>query len=234
MNSICLLGPDGEATAFGVEEQRVWLDRLCGIPFARPAADTAPILAGLAGLSTNIGRFEGDDRTVAEATSGSSQARIVWQTRRRLEWESIWSACPDTGVVSRKDVLHNRGETAVTLFRCQARFVFPPAPWEVYAQQSHWCGENQGAWQRLHAGALRFGCVGGRTTQDGTPYVALREVNAETGLAFHLLPRGNWAIDVRTRRSSTAPHSSSSRWERPRKTCIWSCLPAARSRCRKS
>ena len=60
MNSICLLGPDGEATAFGVEEQRVWLDRLCGIPCARPAADTAPLLAGLAELSTNIGRFEGD------------------------------------------------------------------------------------------------------------------------------------------------------------------------------
>ena len=134
-----------------------------------------------------------------------SRANRVADRRRRLEWESTWSACPDTGVVSRKDVLHNRADTAVTLFRCQARFVFPPAPWEVYAQQSHWCGENQGAWQRLHAGALRFGCVGGRTTQDGTPYVALREIHAETGLAFHLLPRGNWAIDVRTRSVVNSP-----------------------------
>ena len=53
--------------------------------------------------------------------------------------------------------------------------------------------------------ALRFGCVGGRTTQDGTPYLGLREVHAETGLVFHLLPRGNWAIDVRTRSVVNGP-----------------------------
>ncbi|NUQ65152.1 MAG: alpha-galactosidase [Pirellulales bacterium] len=206
MNSIGLLGPGGEATAFGVEEQRVGLHRLCGMPCARPAADTAPLLAGLAELSTSIGRFEGADWRMAEATSDGIQARIVWQIAdSALQWESIWSVCPDTGVASRRDVLHNRGDTAATLFRCQARFVFPPAPWEVYAQQSHWCGENQGAWQPLHAGALRLGCVGGRTTQDATPYVALREVNAETGLAFHLLPRGNWSIDVRTRSVVNSP-----------------------------
>jgi hypothetical protein len=206
MNSICLLGPDGEATAFGVEEQRVWLDRLCGVPSAQPAADTAPLLAGLAELSTSIGRFEGADWRIAEATSDGNQARIAWQIADgALEWESTWSVCPHTGVVSRRDVVHNQGETAVTLFRSQARFVFPPAPWEVCAQQSHWCGENQGAWQPHPAGALRFGCVGGRTTQDGTPYVALREVNAETGLTFHLLPRGNWSIDARTRSVVNSP-----------------------------
>ena len=172
----------------------------------QPAADTAPLLAGPAELSTNIGRFEGDAWKATEAASDSNHARIVWQTGGgALKWESTWSVCPDTGVVSRKDVLHNRADTAVTLFRCQARFVFPPAPWEFYAQQSHWCGENQGAWQPLHAGAVRLGCVGGRTTQDGTPYVALREMHSETGLTFHLLPRGNWAIDVRTRSIVNSP-----------------------------
>ena len=40
MSMVVLLGPGGEATAFCVEERRVWLDRLCGIPCARPAADT--------------------------------------------------------------------------------------------------------------------------------------------------------------------------------------------------
>jgi len=205
MNSICLLGPDGEATAFGVEEQGVWLDRLCGIACARPAADTVPIFAGPAELSTSIGRCEGNDWRIATATADGNQARIVWQIGGVLEWESTWSACPHTGVVNRQDVLHNRGATAVTLFRCQARFVFPPAPREIYSQQSHWCGENQGAWQRLHAGAVRLGCVGGRTTQDGTPYVALREAHSETGLAFHLFPRGNWSIEVRTRSIINSP-----------------------------
>jgi len=205
MNVLCLLGPGGEATAFGVEEQRVALDRLCGIACARPAADTAPIFAGPAELSTSIGRCEGDDWRMAKATSDGNQARIVWQIGGVLEWESTWSVCPHTGVVRRQDVLHNRGDAAVTLLGCQARFVFPPAPWEIYAQQSQWCGENQGVWQPLHAGAVRLSCVGGRTTQDGTPYVALREAHSETGLAFHLLPRGNWSIDVRTRSVVNSP-----------------------------
>ncbi len=206
MNSIHLLGPQGAATVFRLDDRRVWLDRLCGVPCALPAADTAALLTGLAELVTSSGRFEGDDLELTEATSDSGDARIAWQAGGgALEWASTWSACPNTGVLSRKDVLHNKSEAAVTLFRCQARFVLPPAQWEVYAQQSRWCGENQGDWRRLHAGAVHFGCVGGRTTQDGTPYVGLREAGAETGLALHVVPRGNWAIDVRTRSIVNSP-----------------------------
>ena len=51
----------------------------------------------------------------------------------------------------------------------------------------------------LHAGSLRFGCVQGRTTQGGTPYLCLREVDADRGLAFHVLPCGNWSIEVTAR-----------------------------------
>jgi len=200
MDSLCLLGPDGEATAFRVEERRVWLDRLCDVPCALPADDAAPLVNGLAELATSIGRFEGNDFRVTEAALDGNEARIAWQVAGgALRWESTWSACPRTGVISRKDVLHNKGEAPITLFCCRARFVLPSAAWEVYAQGSRWCGENQGVWQRLRTGALRFGCAGGRTTQDGTPYVAVREAGADAGWALHILPCGNWSIDVRTR-----------------------------------
>ena len=51
----------------------------------------------------------------------------------------------------------------------------------------------------LHAGSLQFGCVQGRTTQGGTPYLCLRKVGAGRGLAFHLLPCGNWSIAATAR-----------------------------------
>ncbi len=206
MNSICLIGTNDQQTVLRRDEHRIWLEELCGVPCVGTIADAPPLMAGLAELATSVGRFEGDDFRAIEATSQENEARIVWQAGNgTLQWESIWTACRQTGVVSRKDVLHNKGEAPVTLFRCQSRFVFPPAPWEVYAQQSHWCSENQGEWKRLHAGAFRFGCVGGRTSQDGTPYMCLREVDAPAGLAFHILPRGNWAIDVRTRSIVNSP-----------------------------
>jgi len=206
MSLISLVGHSGERTVLRQDEHRIWLEELCGAPCIGTIAGAAPLMAGLADLATSGGRFEGDDLRAIEATSLENEARIVWQAGNdALRWESTWTACRQTGVVSRKDVLHNRGEAPVTLFRCQARFVFPAARWEVYAQQSHWCGENQGEWKRLHAGGFRFGCVGGRTSQDGTPYVCLREVDAATGVAFHILPRGNWTIDVRTRSIVNSP-----------------------------
>ena len=206
MNSIRIVDASGRQTVFRQDEHRIRLEELCGVPCVGTIADAPSLMAGLAELATSIGRFEGDGLRAIEAASQENEARIVWQAGGdTLQWESTWTACRQTGVVSRKDVLHNKGEAPVTLFRCQARFVFPPAQWEVYAQQSHWCNENQGRWNRLHAGALRFGCVGGRTTQDGTPYVCLREIDAPAGLAFHVLPRGNWAIDVRTRSIVNSP-----------------------------
>ena len=53
-----------------MDEHRIWLDRLCGVSCARSAAAGAQQLGnGLAELATSIGRFEGDDLQVAEATS---------------------------------------------------------------------------------------------------------------------------------------------------------------------
>jgi alpha-galactosidase len=246
MNSIRLVDSHGTETVFHRDGQRIWLERLCGVPCVLAVADAAPLGTGLAELATSIGRFDpdewktiqatfqvGHDRadglsataglsssaedTVGQANRGTrastdggsivdGQAQFLFEAADgSLVWESTWSVCPDTGVVSRRDVLHNKSKSAITVFRCQARFVLPPAPWEVYAQQSRWCNENQGQWRPLSAGGFRFGCVGGRTTQDGTPYVCLREVGSDSGLAMHVLPRGNWAIDVRTRSVVNSP-----------------------------
>ena len=91
------------------------------------------------------------------------------------------------------------GSAPVTIFRIQSRFTFPSGRYKVYAQQSRWCNENQGKWLTLHAGSLRFGGVQGRTTQGGTPYMCLREIDADRGVAFHVLPCGNWSIEVTAR-----------------------------------
>ena len=114
---------------------------------------------------------------------------------RSLRLTTTWQGCPDTGVVSRRDTLSNTGATPVVVNRCLARVTMPQGRYECHTQASRWCHENQGGWQPLHAGlALRH--APGRTTEESTPYLALRAVGADAGLVFHVLPCGNWTIRV--------------------------------------
>jgi alpha-galactosidase len=192
------VGPGGDATRFVKDVEHVWLARLCGSTCGNYGEDTGPVATqGLALLVTSLGRFEGDDLQLVESAFDAQAARIVWSAGGgTLRLESQWSFCPKTGVVSRKDRLLNAGSEPVTVFRVQSRFAFPPGRYEVYAQESRWCNENQGTWIALHTGSLRFGCVPGRMTQGGTPYLGLRERGSQRGLAFHVLPCGNWSIEV--------------------------------------
>ncbi len=198
MQQIEYAGPGDDATLFVADGEHLWLRRLCGSTCGNYGEDTGPTTTqGPAIVVTSLGRFEGHDLKLVESTFEPQAARFVWSLAGgALQLESQWSFCAKTGVVSRQDRLLNVGSDAVTVFRLQARFAFPPGGYEVYAQESRWCNENQGTWIPLHTGSLRFGCLPGRTTQGGTPYLCLREQGADRGLAFHVLPCGNWSIEV--------------------------------------
>ncbi len=201
MRQITYAGPGNDATIFAEDADRVWLRRLCGVTCGNDGEETGPAATqGPAILITSLGRFEGADFHVVDRAFDAHTARVVWSAADgALRLETTWAFCPKTGVVSRKDRLLNVGSAPVTIFRIQSRFAFPSGRYEVYAQQSRWCNENQGKWLALHAGSLRFGCVQGRTTQGGTPYMCLREIDADRGVAFHVLPCGNWSIEVTAR-----------------------------------
>jgi alpha-galactosidase len=201
MREIRYTGSVNDATIFAEDADRVWLRRLCGVTCGNDGEDTGPAeTQGPAILVTSLGRFEGGDFQSVDRTFDAHTARLAWSAADgALRLETIWTFCSETGVVSRKDRLANTGSDPVTVFRIQSRFAFPSGRYEVYAQQSRWCNENQGKWLALHAGSLRFGCVQGRTTQGGTPYLCLREIDAGRGVVFHVLPRGNWSIEVTAR-----------------------------------
>jgi alpha-galactosidase len=201
MQQIQYFGPDRETTLFIEKDARIWLWQLCGLTCGSDGNDAGPAYTrGPAIVQSASDRFEDDEFSVVERDFQTETARIVWATvGGELRLDSDWSFCPSTGVVSRKDRLTNAGSAAVKILRFQSRFAFSPGRYEVYAQDSRWCNENQGAWMALHAGSLQFGCVQGRTTQGGTPYLCLREVGAGRGLAFHLLPCGNWSIAATAR-----------------------------------
>ena len=205
MNRFPFAAAGQNSTVFEEANGRAWLTRLCGMVCERGDERGPTRAQGLAVIATDRGRFEGDGLVLVEAAFDDDSAFLTWQAAegdvpsretRDLRLASRWSFSRETGIWSRKDELTNKGEAAITVYRCRARFVLSPARYEVYAQDSRWSTENQGAWTTLHTGTLTLGCEWGRPTEGGTPYVALRELGGDTGIAFHILPRGNWAIHV--------------------------------------
>lgn len=194
------IGSARAKTVFQVDVDCVRLERLCGVRCAGTGEAVLPLLPAFASIRTNRGECPAEEFRPVESTFEDGAARIVWNLAGgMLRLQSLWSFCRETNVVARRDRITNESGRAIHVSGCRTRFVFPPGAWEVYGQQSRWCNENQGTWLPLHAGSIRFGCLPGRTSEGGTPYCCLRRVNTAEGLAFHVLPRGNWTIEIRAR-----------------------------------
>jgi len=198
MQTFTFSHPTGD-TVFLYDDQHIWLERLFGMTCGNSGDDSGPRRTqGLAILAADLGRFEGDRLPLAAIEPGQDQLSITWQAAgATLRLFSTWTLDPSSGVISRRDRLMNTGQEPIRLRRCQARFAFSPARYQVYCQESRWCAENQGFWLPLQTGAIQLGNEWGRTTRAGTPFICLREIDGERGVAFHLLPRGNYTIRAR-------------------------------------
>lgn len=194
---ITLAATPGAETQFGRGDGLLRLTRLCGVATAERVDNTGTArVQGVAVVNADGRRYEGRD-LVLEGLDESPHAVLSrWRVGATpLRLDVCWRACPDTGIVSRRDNLINTGDSPVTVTRCLARAGFPSGRYECYSQLSYWSKENQGAWQPLHAGiVLRH--LWGRTTEGHTPYLALRACGADQGVVFHVLPCGNWTIRV--------------------------------------
>ncbi len=191
------IGTQDAVTQLSRRESRVWLARLCGMPSGRQGEDTGPVRTqGMALLHIDGRRYEGSDLKLDTMEQTDHAVLCRWRVGDSpLRLTTSWQACAETGIVSRRDALTNTGDAPALVSRCLARVAFPPGAYECYSQASRWCHENQGAWQPLHAG-LSLRHAWGRTTEGTAPYLVLRPLGARHGVAFHVLPCGNWTIRV--------------------------------------
>ncbi len=195
--SLVLSGDCGNATVFAGEEGTLRPVRLCGMLLSRHEKDYGPVSTqGVAVMNIDGQRYEGGALAHDSVEKSVGNVTCRWRVGdTALLLSAAWRGCPDTGIVSRRDTIQNNGDKPVTLSRCLARIVLPRGRYECYTQTSRWCHENQGGWEHLHSG-LTLKHLPGRTTEGGTPYLAIRPVGSEHGLVFHILPRGNWTIHV--------------------------------------
>jgi alpha-galactosidase len=181
-----------------VYSEHLYLKRLCGMGMASGGNGGEPIQSkGLLFLNTDNGRYEADKLEVIKACFLHNEIEIVWVTTdRRIHVESRWTFCGKTGVWSRKDAVYNKSDEDITLYSAVYRYAFESGKYETYSQCSKWNNENQGAWQPLCCGKQMFSCHGGRTCHGATPYLCIKHIGDKDGVAFHVIPNGNWVIRV--------------------------------------
>ena len=188
----------GGVTEFTQSADNVWLNRLFSLPCGHAGQDIgAPRCRGFVVIDADNGRFEADNLKLTHSDFSPNQLRLAWETPDdSLRLESTWDLDTETGIWSRQDILSNIGPQTRIILNCLARFVLSPENYEVYSQSSRWCQENQGRWQRLDPGSIVLSCEGARTTQGSTPYACIRQIGTSAGVAFHVMPQGNWTIKI--------------------------------------
>ncbi|MCK5805001.1 MAG: alpha-galactosidase, partial [Lentisphaeria bacterium] len=106
------------------------------------------------------------------------------------------------GVWERRDLIRNEGSQPARLTGVSSRFDLERGVYELYTQAGGWCTESQGDWESLAHGRRVLVCEHGRTSQGSTPFLGIRCAGNDCGVAFHLLPRGNWRIEIDAHRDA--------------------------------
>ncbi len=191
---VCGAGPE---TVFSTTGASVSLKRLFGFSCGTYGEDTGlERVRGLFVLDTDRGRVETHALrgSLADAPNGCST--LTWEGRS-FRIQSDWDFSSPDGIASRVDRVTCLQGGRVRVRRAMARFVFAPGGYEVFTQESRWCHESQGQWRDAFGG-VDIASEGSRTCMGAAPYVALRDTTTGKGLAFHLIPRGNWKIRLQT------------------------------------
>ena len=102
----------------------------------------------------------------------------------------------DYGITLYSPVIKNISDDELVFNKAFVSVILPPGPYEAFTQYSKWSNENQGSWLPLGGRGIILNTANGRTTEGNSPYLAMRMLGARDGIAFHVLPVGDWRIRV--------------------------------------
>jgi alpha-galactosidase len=198
----------GRCTTFFQSGDAIWLAELCGLDCGmRPSIPLGEPIPALVALEFDEDYSIGNDfHLMYSQVVDELSFEANWTVgKAELQWHSLWTLEPITGVWSRQDRLVNPGEKISRISKALPRFYFPQNKIELYVQKSTWAHENQGEWIGVVSAEQTLKSLAGRTNQGASPYLFVREQARDTGIAFHLLPQGNWIIHLSSTRRDNPP-----------------------------
>ncbi|MBR2425300.1 MAG: alpha-galactosidase [Lentisphaeria bacterium] len=189
--------PFGTQFVYDTESKLLTLTSLCGMICAHNGKEDDYACSGLAILGIDQQRLEGrklqyDLPTIQDhcfTFTASDSAKTV-------QWKSVWTFEEEYGIISCEHSLKNCSEKTVVVRRALPRWVFTPGDYEVFWQMSRWGAENQLQHQKLRGNDLLLHGRAARSTIGSTPFSILKDCENNTAVAFHVLPLGNWTIQI--------------------------------------
>ncbi len=189
--------PIGTRFLFDPETKALTLASLFGMTCGHNEIEYDYASSGLAVICAGSQRFEGKKLQYGIETGSANEFRFsAADPDHTVKWESCWTFEPEFGIISCISTLTNTSAQPLVIRRALPRWVFTPGQYEVYSLLNRWGAENQLQRQELGAGDVYLHGRPGRSTSTGTPFCILKDAENQTAAAFHVLPRGNWTIQV--------------------------------------
>lgn len=160
-------------------------------------AELADRITGIFEIYTSLGAVNGTQQIKkAEMTKDGFMAEISLYGGT-LAYITQWHYNKILGIFTREDRIVNQGNSEIRIRKALQRYYFSYDEFYAYTQNTRWCYENVGSWQKVSFGGVSLANEGGRTSQGSAPYLALKTKEGN-GAVFHIVPNGNWKIDFKT------------------------------------
>lgn len=196
-------------TVFEEDEGIVSLRYLFGMPMDQSAKGAPERILGITDYDFGAGAELQYDLKLKECRYTEDELHLVYTASGTgAEIHTDWKYDIDTGIFTRKDMVINKGEECVTVYRLLPKFIFSAGEYECYVQNNTWCYENKGGWERLGRLGVSIKSEGGRTTQGAAPFLGIRSLRYDRGVAFHVVPKGNWEIRMERASAGVGPQGS--------------------------
>ncbi len=155
--------------------------------------------SGLAVVCVDTLRCEGRKLkyTLIEATENIFRFDIC-DENDLFKLECCWTFETQFHLISCCCTLVNLSDKPFSLRRALPRFVFAPGKYRLHYQESRWLSENQPRCTELAGMNIKLSAGAARSTVGNTPFCILEDIENSSAAAFHLVPRGNWNINIRS------------------------------------
>ncbi len=167
---------------------------MCCSANGAPADDAA---FGMAVICAGAKRLEGW-RLEYEILLNERQKFVYAATDRDkiINFTGTWQFFEEYSLVSCSSTVTNTSNNPVTIRRALPRWCFAPGKYEVYFHHSRWGAENQLQRVKLCGNDIHLHGQPARSSIGNTPFCILKDTVNNTAAVFHVVPQGNWAINI--------------------------------------
>ena len=185
---------------FNDENNALTLTSLLGMSCSFNGADMDYSNSGLAVICFDTMRCEGKklQYRIIEAAETHFYFDIT-DEKNCIKLECRWQFETQYSVISCQYKLVNLSEKEITLRRALPRFAFTPGRYKLHYQESRWLAENLSRCTELAGANITLAAGAARSTVGNTPFCILEDMENSSSAAFHVVPRGNWNIHIRSK-----------------------------------